>query len=494
MQIGDPFYEKLLIESCLEVIKDGLVVAIQDMGAAGLTSSSFEMAAKGRVGLKVELDRVPLRDHTLTPEDIMLSESQERMLLICEPAKFNQLRSSFEKWGLDAVVVGEVIAGPEVELWWRSERICRLDPKVLTDNAPLYERKYYPWTAKNRVSDARAVSVPEEKPAELLQSLLQDVTGTSRQWVYRQYDQRVGAKTVRDATDSVAVLRLPDSGRALGLVLGCRPHLMRFDAAEGGLDALIYPALELAAKGFQPLAITDCLNFGNPENPEIMSEFVACVESLAQAAEIFETPVISGNVSFYNETMGKNITSTPGTGMVGMRDKVEPLPYSHFTRAGDDVILLSAPMLTLSGLAAENSGRPMLGHGQVSAKRARALADCLQQLVNDDLIVASRVVGKYGLAYALARMVGGGIGARVRVSSERSLFAEILYEVLLVAAPGRLAKIQSAVRAQSSFDLLLEHLGTTGGTDLEIADRLKISTKTTNRVYEQGWYDTFPME
>lgn len=487
VQIGDPFYEKLLIESCIAVMQKNLVVAIQDMGAAGITSSSFEMAAKGGVGFKIELDRVPLRDSTLTPEDILLSESQERMLMICEPAKFSTLKAEFDHWGLDAAIIGAVTEGPEVELWWRGERICEMDPKLLTDEAPMYERPFSPWQPKNRVTDRMSVVTEEGDPTQSLMNILADQRGTSREWVYHQYDQRVGTKTVRDATDSVAVVRLPDSGRALGLVLGCRPHVMRFDAREGGLDSLLYPALELAAKGFQPQAVTDCLNFGNPEKPEIMSEFVAVVEGLAKAAEILDAPVISGNVSFYNETLGRNITSTPATGVVGLRDRVEGIPMSHFTRAGDEIVLLRAPMLMISGLEAERVGRAALGFGAIDIERSAALIQLVRTLAQDEGVIASRVVGKFGLAYALARMTAGGIGAKVRVADDRPLFAEWMYEVLLVVPAAGLGKLQSTVRAMAAHDLLLEHLGTTGGTELEIVNRLKVQLKALRNRYESGW-------
>lgn len=487
VQIGDPFYEKLLIESCLEVMRENLVVAIQDMGAAGLTSSSFEMAAKGGVGFKLELDRVPLRDRTLTPEDLLLSESQERMLLICEPGKYPRLKGVFEKWGLDAAVIGEVTNGPEVELWWRGERIVKIDPKLLTDHAPIYDRPFYNWKPTNRVESKTTVAAEEGDASLTLLDILRDLRGTSRKWVFRQYDQRVGANTVRDANDSVAIIRLPDSLRALGLVLGCRPHVMRFDALEGGLDAVLYPALELAAKGFQPLAVTDCLNYASPERKEIMSEFVASVDGLAKASAVIDAPVISGNVSFYNETLGKGITSTPATGLVGLRDKLEGIPSSSFSRSGDEILLVRAPMLMISGVEAERMNRKMIGHGQISAERAYALIEVLRKLTQDDMVSSSRVVGKFGLGYALSRMCMSGLGAKVRLADERPLFAESLYEVVLAVPSQNVARIQAAVRARAAEDLILEHVGTVGGQELEISGRIKIAVKSLKQAYESGW-------
>ncbi|MCB0411134.1 MAG: phosphoribosylformylglycinamidine synthase subunit PurL, partial [Bdellovibrionales bacterium] len=294
VQIGDPFFEKLLIEPCIEVMRQQLVVAIQDMGAAGLTSSSFEMASKGQVGLDLYLDEVPLRDSSITPEEILLSESQERMLLVCEPEKFEELAKVFHQWGLDAVKIGNVREERKVNLYWKSELLTSIDPDLLTENAPIYDRTHHVWQSKHEVSSFSNTHILNEK--DLLQ-VLSLAEGCSRDWIYHQYDQRVGGMTHRDATNSVSVVRLPDSGRALAVVLGCRPQMMRTDVFEGAKDAAFAPAIDLAIKGFEPLALTDCLNFGNPEKPELMTELVASIEGLAEATHALKAPIISGNVS-----------------------------------------------------------------------------------------------------------------------------------------------------------------------------------------------------
>ncbi|MES2855478.1 MAG: phosphoribosylformylglycinamidine synthase subunit PurL, partial [Bdellovibrionota bacterium] len=356
VQIGDPFFEKLLIESCLEVMKQDLVVAIQDMGAAGLTSSSFEMASKGGVGFKLELDKVPLRDASMSPEDVLLSESQERMLIVCEPAKFDALAGVFHRWGLDAVKIGEVVAKKTVELRWKGEVLTDIDPDILVENAPQYERPYKKLEPQHRVRSRDAFKGPLEKYSDAnhtLMAALKNVRGNSRDFVYRQYDSRVGASTARDCRDSVGVVRLKDSKRGLGVVLGCRPHIMRFDARIGGLDAVAYPAFELALKGFETLAVTDCLNFGNPERENVMSEFVASLDGMNSICAKLEAPIISGNVSFYNETMGRNITSTPSTGLVGLRPEVETIPESSFTHNGDAIYVLKLPGLITGGALQE---------------------------------------------------------------------------------------------------------------------------------------------
>ncbi len=444
IQIGDPFLEKLLIESCLEVMQKDLVAAIQDMGAAGLTSSSFEMAAKGGVGLRVHLDKVPLRDSSVGPEEILLSESQERMLLICEPRHLEAVREVFQRWGLDASVLGEVIKGPEVELFWKNEMICKIDPKLLTDNAPMYERSYEAWKS-------RTTKDPLAGRDLSLSETLSSVQGTSRRWIYQQYDQRVGGKTVRDCDDSLAVVRLPSSGRALALVLGCRPHVMRMDAQVGGYDAAFYPALELSAKGFEPLAMTDCLNFGNPEKSEIMSEFVASVEAIAAASKMMDAPVISGNVSFYNETLNGNITSTPSTGLVGLRSTIKGIPRSEFTAEGEDILLWRLPGVSF---ISDIKGEQKPFSGELDPEAITRWLGEVRALALSENLHASRVVGKFGLGYALYRMCGEDLGARVQSGpwavSPAPWSTENLYEVLLVGPAALLADAEArAKRTQS---------------------------------------------
>jgi len=513
VQIGDPFYEKLLIESCLEVMRRNLVVAIQDMGAAGLTSSSFEMASKGGVGLRIDLDHVPLRDSTMTPEDILLSESQERMLLICEPNKFSELQEVFHRWGLDACKIGVVCEEEEVELRWHDEVICRIDPDILVERAPRYERPYQVWSAKNRVNETqlpttgallRGDSKRVTGVQDMLLGFLKSVKGTSRRWIFQQYDGHVGANTVRDSRDSVAIVRLPESERALGIVLGCRPHVMRWDAREGGIDAVAYPALELAARGFETHAVTDCLNFGNPERPEIMSEFVAAIEGMNSVCRSLDAPIISGNVSFYNEHATaagyQNITSTPSTGLVGLRSSIESIPQSFFVAEGESVYLLRLPLVRFGGAAQEE----ILGHSQgVGFLDAALLAPFIRLLrdliLDSNVISASRVVGKFGLAYALARMCGAndgggrGIGFRLEAQAAEALkiedryFSETLYEVILTCPSGSDERLERVFRSRRGAltGVELMKIGTTGGSEFVLKD-IQLKTSELQMAYEAG--------
>lgn len=506
VQIGDPFYEKLLIESCLEVMKQDLVVAIQDMGAAGLTSSSFEMASKGGVGLCMELDKVPLRDSSMTPEDILLSESQERMLLVCEPKQFDKLAAVFHHWGLDAVKIGEVTAKKTVELHWKGELLTEIDPDLLVENAPQYQRPWKPWAAKNRVATRAIFSLAETDWTAFLKETLEDVRGTTRDWIHRQYDSRVGASTARDCHDSVGVLRLKDSGRALGVVLGCRPHVMRFDAQVGGMDAVAYPALELALKGFEALAVTDCLNFGNPERENVMSEFVASLDGMNRICAGLTAPIISGNVSFYNETMGKNVTSTPSTGLVGLRDGVEDLPKSAFTQAGQAVYLLRLPGLMIGGQAQELRQKTITGAGYLDADAVCAFIRLAKNLSEAQGVTTTRAAGKFGLAYTLARMAENGIGARIDFEALRlarggtidgaALFEEHLYEAVIAvdaaAASAFEEAFAGATRAwKAQVRPVLQKIGATLAGRLEIGTVIDCEISGLQESYRQGWKLSF---
>ncbi len=429
VQIGDPFYEKLLIESCLEVINQNLVVAIQDMGAAGLTSSSFEMASKGGVGFDMYLDQVPLRDSTMTPEDILLSESQERMLLVCEPKKFEAIKKVFSRWNLEATKIGEVIEDRNINLHWHDEVICSIDPDLLTENAPNYDRKFEPDFTKlpeTYVGDSNKISLSD------IETIFSSLQLAPKNWIYDQYDQRVGAQTARDCSEPVGVVVLPESKRALGIVLGCRPYLMRAHSYTGAMDAIYYPAIELALKGLEPLAVTDCLNFGNPEKPNVMTDFVATVEGMSEACRSLKAPVISGNVSFYNETRGQNITPTPSTGLVGLGSSADQIPGSYFSKNSDLIYLLTSKnCISISGKRAELVGERLKLSGLINVESTAAYVSGLLALVKLGQVKASRIVGAFGVLPTLVKMASSPFGAQLEISATDSI-KENLYEVIVV--------------------------------------------------------------
>lgn len=472
VQIGDPYFEKLLIESCLQVIQQKLVVSIQDMGAAGLTSSSFEMASKGQVGMTIDLGKVPLRDSSMTPEEILLSESQERMLLVCEPQKLGEIEAHFHRWGLDVAVIGEVVSERKVSLYWHGELLTSLDPDLLVENAPMYERPYQAWVPKT--------ADPEKNSQVSLQKFLEnkvnDLKLSSKKPIYRQYDQRVGAMTAHGAEFDIAIQRLPDSGRGLATAVGCRTALMQIDAQLGAYDSVVYPSLQMAAKGARAVAVTDCLNFGNPEKIEIMSEFVASVEAIAEAAIAFSAPVVSGNVSFYNETQGRNITSTPATGLVGLREDVNDLASDRFEREGLSVLCLKLDLTKL-----EKNGYS----GYFDLKACRDFSELLISLDQKKLFAASKVVGFGGLAWTLMKMSFSGVGFQSTMAlDDHQWMQDICYQVVVACEKPEILIEQIKISSLGERLECLE-LGRTGGDFVSYGScSFKISELV--KKYDQG--------
>lgn len=431
IQIGDPFLEKLLIESCLEVLSKNLVVCMQDMGAAGLTSSTFEMASKGRVGMDLHLDKVPQRDSSLTPEEILLSESQERMVLVCLPENLEAVQSVFKKWDLDAAPIGQITATKKMRLFWKGDVVTEIDPTLITDSAPRYERPFTQYQPKRKQSQLEPVS--SQKPIAVLDSLKQNAFYKDKQWIFEQYDQRVGTRTVKDASQTLSVVRL-NSHRDLAISVGCRPAFMRMDTRIGAMDAIIYPALQQAIKGFKPIAITDCLNFANPEREAVMTDFVQTCDLYADIARQLDAPIISGNVSFYNETEGKGIPPTPAVGLVGLKENDEAIPECVFTQEDQRVYLVQLPGVASYAKNAEVLKKESSYVGDLSITYLCDFVTALRNFVVKAKPQVSRVVGQGGLAVTLEKMKRAGIECSVAAdenhifNSVSFLFEERLYD------------------------------------------------------------------
>ncbi len=426
VQIGDPYFEKLLIESCLEVIQLNLVESIQDMGAAGLTSSSFEMASKGQIGMELHLDRVPLRDLSITPEEILLSESQERMLMIVRPENLSPIQDVFSHWGLDAVPVGHLISDKLVKIYWHGETLTEIDPDLLVENAPRYERAYTEWTSKNKVESFSTKKENTKDLSKLARAATSDQM--SRSFIYRQYDQRVGLNTVKDCENPVALMRLKYSGRGLGIAVGCRPELMRMDAQLGAYDSVAYPALQLACEGVTTIAVTDCLNFANPEKSEIMSEFVASVEAISKMCKELDAPVVSGNVSFYNETMGQGITSTPATGLIGLREHVDNVKKSYFSSINKNVFAINLNMVFVENLLEDHAH----WKGQFQPDLMNSFIRLIKELALSKNIESIRAVGSAGLTATLVKMVNEEIDLALNNNFDSLINSEqTLYQVIV---------------------------------------------------------------
>jgi phosphoribosylformylglycinamidine synthase subunit PurL len=503
IQIGDPFFEKLLIESCIDVIGQNLVVAIQDMGAAGLTSSSFEMASKGGVGFKMFLDQVPLRDSTLSPEDILLSESQERMLLICEPRKLKDIQNVFKKWNLDATSIGEVTEDKDVKLYWHSELICSIDPNLLTENAPNYDREYSKEFLPQYTNQIDKEFFKNSAPQSFsdVEKIFSSLNMSKKNWIYDQYDQRVGARTLMDCSQGLGVIVLPESHRTLGVSLGCRPYVMRTHSYIGSQDSIFYPAIELAIKGLEPLAVTDCLNYGNPEKTNVMTDFVASVEGMSLACKSLKAPVISGNVSFYNETRGVNITPTPSTGLVGLGLSPDQIPGSRFNSGDLNLFLFSTEnQLALSGKFSEMNKQTLNFAGKLLPEEISEFISVLIKICSSGLVQSSKAVGAFGVYPAVYKMTEGIFGADLEVSSD-SLFQEKLYQVILAVPESDKTQFLNLVQNQVSnsdwtFELkLIGKSNSKSSLEVKNADGLgleSLSLDFLNSLTQKSWTKNFP--
>jgi phosphoribosylformylglycinamidine synthase subunit PurL len=459
VQVGDPFTEKLLIEACLEAIETGAIVAIQDMGAAGLTSSSSEMASRGKMGIELVLDKIPLREKELTPYEILLSESQERMLLVAENGREGELVAIFKRWGLNAVAVGRILAEERWRAVWKGELVADLPTRALVDLAPTYDRpanapQIRPLGCSEVEGSVRKkgaawgrdfASRPDAKTA--LRTLLASPNVCSRRWVFRQYDSIVRSNTVVGPGGDAAVLRIKGTRRGLALKVDSNPRACALDPYWGTVVTVCEAVRNVACAGARPSGITNCLNYGNPERPEVMWQFIKGVEGLRDAALAFDTPVISGNVSFYNETAGHAIPPTPTIAVVGILADVSR-HRRHFFTHPDDLILMirtTAPKLVASEYEAL-FGSAFDEPRTVDLKLERRLIERLVDGVERGLIGSAHDVSEGGTAVALAeacfhpvRRLGADVNG---LGSDAELFGEGPSTVIISAAAIHLEELK----------------------------------------------------
>jgi len=425
VQVGDPFTEKLLIEACLELMASDAIVAIQDMGAAGLTSSSVEMASKGGVGIELDMNRVPQREQGMTPYEMMLSESQERMLMVLKPGREAFAEAIFRKWELDFAVIGHVTDTGRMVLTFNGETVCDIPLGPLADEAPLYERPYVKTEAP-----APLANVPESKDiAGDLVKLMGSPDLASRRWIWEQYDHMVGADTVQRPGGDAAVVRVHGTDKGLAISTDCTPRYCYADPFEGGKQAIAECYRNLSAVGALPLATTDCMNFGNPQRPEIMGQFVGCIEGMAEACATLDFPIVSGNVSLYNETKGEDgtgsaILPTPAIGGVGLLQDWSKSATIAFKAEGEQVFILchshshlgqSLWLREIAGLDGRDAGPPP----SVDLKAEKVAGELVRGLITDGLVSAVHDCSDGGAAVTLAEMaLAANIGVTVPVVAE----------------------------------------------------------------------------
>jgi phosphoribosylformylglycinamidine synthase len=449
VQVGDPFTEKLLMEACLELFQTDAVVGIQDMGAAGLTSSTFEMAGRAGSGVEIDLSKVPARETGMTPYEIMLSESQERMLLVSRRDRLDEVLAIFHKWELDAVEIGRVTDSGRVVLFFDGKIVADLPAAPLSDRAPMYDRP----RAAAALPAGPFLWQSEPEPADygdVLRRLLAAPNVAEKSWIWTQYDHMVQSNTVQRPGGDAAVLRVKGTKKGIAMKSDVNPFFCLFDPYRGGAIAVAEAARSVAATGARPLAITDCLNFGNPEKPEVMAQFEAAVRGIADACRALGVPVVSGNVSLYNETDGRAIPPTPTVGMVGLMEDVEKHVRVAFRKSGDLVALLGE---TRDELGASEFLRTIRGRDEgpcpeVNLDAEKRLVDLLATLAERGLVSSAHDISDGGLAVAAAECamqsgLGGSIVLDSAVRTSALLFGESTGRALISFAPDD----ETAVRA-----------------------------------------------
>ena len=429
VQVGDPFTEKLLIEACLELMATDAIVAIQDMGAAGLTSSSVEMATNGKAGIRLDMDKVPCREEGMTPYEMMLSESQERMLMVLKPGKEEMAEAIFRKWELDFAVIGEVTDTRHMVLTFGGEVVCDIPLGPLAADAPEYDRPYVSredyaaWAGVAPLGD-----IPESGDvAADLKALLATPDLASRKWIWEQYDSQVGADTLQKSGGDAAVVRVHGTQKALAISTDCTPRYCYADPYEGGKQAIAEAYRNISAVGATPLAVTNCLNFGNPQRPEIMAQFVGCLEGMGDACRALDFPIVSGNVSLYNESKatggGSAILPTPAIGGVGLMLDHTVMATIAFKAAGDQIVVIGGESghLGQSLYLRELHGREEGPPPPVGLELARKAGETVRQLIADGIATAVHDCSDGGLAVALAEMaMASGMGCTVALPEGRS--------------------------------------------------------------------------
>jgi len=497
VQVGDPFTEKLLIEACLELMASDAIVAIQDMGAAGLTSSSVEMASKGGVGIELNMDAVPCRETGMTPYEMMLSESQERMLMVLKPGREDFAEAIFRKWELDFAVIGHVTDTGRMVLTFKGETVADIPLGPLADEAPAYDR---PWVKTPPPAPLGDVPECTDIAADLLK-LMGSPDIASRRWIWEQYDHMVGADTVQRPGGDAAVVRVHGTHKGLAMTTDCTPRYCFADPYEGGKQAIAEAYRNLSAVGAKPLATTDCMNFGNPQRPEIMGQFVGCIEGMAEACTALDFPIVSGNVSLYNETKnedgsGSAILPTPAIGAIGLLDDWSKSATIGFKGTGDVIVLIGTrsghlgQSLWLRELHGREDGPPP----PVDLEAERRAGEFVRGAIASGALTAVHDVSDGGVAVTIAEMaLAGGYGAMLHAplpcGVACSLFGED--QGLYVATVADHALLDTLFAAGGA-GVEIERIGRTIADRLifELSDDDHVVTLAALRAAHEGFFPT----
>ncbi len=501
VQVGDPFTEKLLLEACLELFKTDIVVGIQDMGAAGLTSSSTEMAERAETGLEIDIDKVPRREENMNAYEILLSESQERMLIVLKKGKEDEANKIFKKWGLDFSVIGKVTNTKKLTIIENGETVCDLPIDLITSDAPMYDRPFEKPAYINELKKINLDEIPE--PDDLNESLLEVLaspTIANKKWVYEQYDYMVRTNTVTGPGSDASVIRIKDTNKAVAITSNCNSRYCYLNPREGTKIAVCENARNLACSGAVPLAITDCLNFGNPEKPEIMWQLKESIEGMAEAVNALGTPVVSGNVSLYNETEGTAIFPTPTIAMVGLIKDVNKTVNQWFKDDGDVIILLGDTLNEIGG-----SEYLKVVHNKIDGLapkidliKEKALIDTLIECANESIIKSAHDISEGGLAATISEccfnpneLKGALINSEpLKENGYRNdvlLFSESQSRAIVTTDKENIQKLKD-IAAKNNLSIKL--IGVVVGEKLVIENILDVSTKKAYDAWSNGFENT----
>ena len=493
VQVGDPFTEKLLMEACLELMKENSIISIQDMGAAGLTSSSVEMASKGDLGIELELDKVPCREENMSPYEMMLSESQERMLIILEDEREHEAKKIFDKWDLDFVVIGKTTNTNNLTLKFNNKIVGEIPIEALSSKAPIYDRE---WTKKiPQKKEINLKNLKKIKMEDALVKVLSSPNHSNKSWITDQYDQSVMCDTAQKSGSDAAIIRIHNKDKAIAVSVDSSANYCKSHPITGGKQIVCENWRNLITVGAKPLAITNCLNFGNPENKEIMGEFAECLKGIKEACEFLNYPVVSGNVSFYNGTNKKNIYPTPVIGGVGLIKKLFH-PINHNFKKDNSILILIGKTfghLEQSCFLKENysinEGMPP----EVNLLNEKNNGESLLKLIEKNLILSSHDISSGGLITALSEMtINSEFGAKIQKPKKltnliKYFFGEDQARYVIEIEANNLPKVEKVLKGD---DIYYEIIGITQKEYFEIEGELKINNKDLFKINNE-WYNNY---
>ncbi len=493
VQVGDPFTEKLLMEACLELMKKDSIISIQDMGAAGLTSSSVEMAFKGNLGIELDLDKVPCREDNMSPYEMMLSESQERMLIILEDGKENEASEIFKKWDLDFVIIGKTTNSKNLSLKFKNEIVATIPINALSSNAPLYDRK---WTKKKfkskkvKFKDLKKISFDEA-----FFKIISSPNQSNKKWVTEQYDQMVMGDTIERSGTDAAIIKIHNKDKAIAVTVDSSANYCKSFPLNGGKQIVCESWRNLISVGAKPIAITNCLNFGNPENPEIMGEFAENILGIKEACEFLDYPVVSGNVSFYNGTNNNNIYPTPVIGGVGLIKNLNKIQNHRFKKTGSNIVVVGKTFghldqsVFINQIHNLHDGMPP----DVNLLNEKNNGEMVFKLINTGIINSVHDVSTGGIILALAEMsISSQIGIKINKPKKLTnifeyFFGEDQSRYIIEVDKKNYSKLESLFKENNIY---FDNIGTTQNEYFELDNDLKINVK---ELYELNnkWYNQF---